>query len=147
MDKQLVFHRQILEGTSDYSIIRYYTNELFYIMSWPFNEAMSVKGTFTFRNDAAVFLSTDQYNLAEPNQYQNWAGAKGEFTFDDTRNVGLNLYFGTRYKFFLEYYQLIDEDSRDLWVLGADYRRYFKIHRTFIWANRIAASTSFGKIN
>lgn len=145
MDKQFVFHRQIIEGASEFSILRYYTNEMFYIMSWPFNEAMSLKGTFTFRNDAAVYLSTDQLNLQEPNRYQNWAGLKGEFTFDDTRNVGLNLYYGTRYKIFLEYYQLLDEDSRDLFVLGADYRRYIKIDRTFIWANRIAASTSFGK--
>jgi len=145
MDKQLVFHRQIIEGASNYSILRYYTNEFYYIMSWPFNEAMSIKGSFTFRNDAIVFLSTDQYNLQEPNQYQNWAGAKGEFTFDDTRNAGLNLYFGTRYKIFLEYYQLIDQESADMWVLGADFRHYTRIHRTFIWANRFAASASFGK--
>ena len=34
---------------------------------------------------------------------------------------------------------------KTLYVLGFDYRRYTKIHKTFIWANRIAASTSFGK--
>jgi len=32
----------------------------------------------------------------------------------------------------------------NLFVIGADFRHYTKIHRTFIWANRLAASTSFG---
>ncbi len=145
LDKHIIFHRQTIEGIGDYSIVRFHTNELFYILSWPFNEAMSLKGTFTLRNDATVFLSTDQYNLQEPNQYENWLGLKGEFTYDDTRNIGLNLYYGTRYKIFGEYYQLADKNTRNIFVLGADFRHYTKIHRSFIWANRIAASISFGK--
>jgi hypothetical protein len=31
-----------------------------------------------------------------------------------------------------------------LFVLGADVRHYIKVHRELIWANRFAASTSFG---
>ncbi len=144
LDKEIIFHRQTLEGIGNYSIIRYHTNELFYVLSWPFNEAMSLKGTFIYRNNTTVFLSTDEYNLKEPNRYENWMGIKGDFTYDDTRNVGLNLYYGTRYKIFGEYYQLVDENSQNLIVLGLDFRNYQKIHRTFIWANRFAASTSFG---
>jgi len=30
-------------------------------------------------------------------------------------------------------------------VLGFDFRHYTRIHRSFIWANRFAGSTSFGK--
>jgi hypothetical protein len=30
-------------------------------------------------------------------------------------------------------------------VLGADFRHYIRLHRTLIWANRFAASTSFGR--
>lgn len=145
LDRHIIFHRQTIEGVGNYSIVRFHTNELFYILSWPFNEAMSLKGTFTVRNDATVFLSTDQYNLQEPNQYENWMGLKGEFTYDDTRNIGLNLYYGTRYKIFGEYYQLADKETRNIFVVGADFRHYTRIHRTFIWANRFAASTSFGK--
>jgi hypothetical protein len=29
-------------------------------------------------------------------------------------------------------------------VVGVDFRHYIKVHRTIIWANRFAASTSFG---
>ena len=31
-----------------------------------------------------------------------------------------------------------------MFVLGADFRKYTRIHRELIWANRFAASTSFG---
>lgn len=145
LDKQYVFHRQSIEYVSEYSIIRFHTNEIFYMLSWPFNEAMRVKGTLSLRNDHAVNLATDRDNLAAPGFDENWAGLKAEFNYDDTRNVGLNLYYGTRYKIFGEYYQLVDEDSRNLIVLGMDFRHYSRIHRTFIWANRFAASTSFGQ--
>ncbi len=32
----------------------------------------------------------------------------------------------------------------DMIVLGIDFRKYIRIHRELIWANRFAASTSFG---
>jgi Tol biopolymer transport system component len=144
LDKQYLFHRQTVEYITDASIIRYHTNEVFYRLSWPFNEAMRVRGTASLRNDHAVFLATDQDNLTQKGSDENWVGLKGEFNFDDTRSIGLNLYYGTRYKIFGEYYQLADKDSRNLVVLGVDFRKYTKIHRSFIWANRFAASTSFG---
>ncbi|MDZ7742274.1 MAG: hypothetical protein U5Q03_11105 [Bacteroidota bacterium] len=145
LDKQYLFHRQTVEYVGTNSIVRFHTNELFYKLSWPFNEAMRISGTMQLRNDQAVYLATDDVNLKEKGFDENWASIKAEFNYDDTRNVGLNLYYGTRYKIFGEYYQLLDENSRNLIVLGADFRHYTRIHRTFIWANRFAASTSFGQ--
>ena len=77
------------------------------------------------RNDREVFLSNDQLSLREPDINNYWSGLKGEFVFDNTRNVGLNLYYGTRYKFWGEYYQSIDSKNRNLFVVGFDYRNYF----------------------
>ena len=145
LDKETIFHRQSIEYYSDYSIVRFQSHELYYILKWPFNEAMCVKGTAMLRNDAAVYLATDQINLQIPTRYFNWTSLKGEFIFDATRSIGLNLLEGTRYKIFGEYYQLIDKNSINMAVLGFDFRHYTKIHRSFIWANRFAASTSFGK--
>jgi hypothetical protein len=34
--------------------------------------------------------------------------------------------------------------DRNLVVLGFDFRNYLRLHRQFIWANRIAGSTNFG---
>jgi hypothetical protein len=52
---------------------------------------------------------------------------------------------GLRYKFFGEYYQLVKKESVNMLVVGFDVRNYTRIHRSFIWANRLAGSTSVGK--
>jgi hypothetical protein len=105
---------------------------------------LALRGTASYRNDATVFLSTDRLSLAKQTTYTNWGGLKGELIYDNTRDLGLNLYEGTRYKIFAEYYQQIEKGNQQLIVLGADFRHYLRIHRTFIWANRFAASTSLG---
>ncbi len=145
LDKEIIFHRQAIENFYEFNtIVRVYTHELFYVVKWPFNRIMAVKGTASYRNDNAVFMSTDATNLARPDEYRNWVGAKGEFIFDDTKDLGLNLYHGTRFKIFGEYYQLVDRANQNLVVLGMDFRNYQRIHRVLIWANRFAVSTSFG---
>lgn len=149
LDKEIVFHRNTIEGygLSGYSIIRVHTHELFYILSWPFNEALSLRGTASFRDDMYVTLATDQITLERPTYYRNWAIGIAQLIFDNTRNVGMNLYYGTRWKVFAEYHQLIDGEKTNVAVVGFDVRHYTKIHRTFIWANRIAGSSSFGSDN
>ena len=74
-----------------------------------------------------------------------WGGLKGEAIYDDTKEIGLNLMTGTRFKIFGEYTQILEKDSKTMFVVGFDVRNYQRIHRSFIWANRLAASTSFGK--
>jgi hypothetical protein len=64
--------------------------------------------------------------------------------YDNTRQLGTNLPLGLRYKLFGEYYKVVEKDGTDMKVIGFDVRHYTKIHRSFIWANRIAGSTSFG---
>jgi WD40 repeat protein len=149
LDREIVFHRNTLEGSIGYTLVRVHSHELFYILKWPFNEALSLRGTAMYRNDMYVALATDQFSLELPNEYEHWAGLKTELVFDNTRNVGMNLYYGLRYKLFAEYHQLVDVDNldRNLFVLGFDIRHYQKISRTFIWANRIAGSTSLGNDN
>lgn len=149
LDKEIVFHRNTLEGSNGYSLVRVHSHELFYILKWPFTEALSLRGTAMYRNDMFVTMATDQISLETPTVYDNWVGVKAELVYDNTRNVGMNLYNGLRYKLFAEYHQLIDPDhiDRNLIVLGFDFRHYQKISRTFIWANRIAGSTSIGNEN
>jgi len=145
MDKEIIFHRQAIENFDDLNnIVRIYTHELYYILKWPFNRIMALKGTASYRNDNSVYLSTDATNLAKPNYYRNWLGGKAEFIYDDTKNLGLNLFHGTRFKIFGEYNQLVDERDQNLVVLGFDIRNYQRVHRVIIWANRFAISSSFG---
>lgn len=145
LDKEIIFHRQVIENYDEYnSIVRVYSHELYYVVKWPFNRILALKGTASFRNDNAVYMSTDAINLAQPDEYRNWLGGKGELIYDDTKNLGLNLYHGTRFKVFGEYYQLVNQENQNLVVVGLDIRNYQRIHRMFIWANRFAFSSSFG---
>ena len=141
IDKQIVLHRQ----TMDYSpYFKINTHEAKYILKYPFNETTRLQGTLDGRQDRTVIYSVDDPTLHTPNQFEYWAGGKLEFVFDNTRKRGINLYYGTRMKLFAEYFKQVNEKETDMTVLGLDIRNYRKIHRDFIWANRLSASTCFG---
>ncbi len=143
-DKQVIFHRQVFNANTDNSLLKTYAHELRFILKYPFSQVARIEGTAIYRNDKSVFLSTDLSNLNENSIVKPWAGIRLAYVFDNTRSLGLNLYQGLRYKLFAEAYNQIDKKKSDLFVLGADFRHYTRIHRSLIWANRFAASTSFG---
>ncbi|MGE5382471.1 MAG: hypothetical protein ACM3PX_03495 [Omnitrophica WOR_2 bacterium] len=147
LDREIYFHRQSIEQAGQYSIVRYRIHELHYILKYPFNPILSLKGTASIRKDRAIFMSTDQFNLREPDINRYWVSGKLDLTYDATRSLGVNLYDGLRFKIFGEYYHQIEGDNRNtnMIVLGFDIRHYLPIHRTLIWANRFATSTSFGR--
>jgi hypothetical protein len=146
IDKQIVLHRQgLLSVAGNSSLVRVHTHDARYILKYPFSEVASVRGSIAYRNDRTVFLATDANNLKKKNEYENWGSLKLEYVYDNTIKRGLNLYNGLRGKFFGEYYRQIDKTETDFFVVGMDWRHYKKIHRDIIWANRLAASTSFGK--
>jgi hypothetical protein len=82
--------------------------------------------------------------LNSSNIYRHWAGIKGELIYDNTRSRAINIYYGTRFKIFGEYYKEVSRKLSDLLVIGVDFRKYTRIHRELIWANRLAASASYG---
>ena len=141
-DKKITFYRQVLlvESLSKLS-----SHELRYTGSWPFSDVSSLRGSIAYRNDRLVILATDDKTLNIPNGFLNWGTGRIEYVFDNTLNTGVNLFNGTRLKIFSEYYKQIDEKNTGMVILGADIRRYQKIHREIIWANRFATGTSFGK--
>jgi len=143
-DQQWSFYRQSREEIYTYDYLKINTHNLRYAVRYPFNDLTSLRWSASFRNDRIVNLSTDVANLLAPNSHENWVSSRLEFVHDNTINTGLNLYNGIRYKLFAEYFDQLDRSKSDLTVLGLDIRTYKKIHRQIIWANRIAASTSFG---
>lgn len=145
-DKQIIFHRQAFtHNVLPYALIKVHTHELMYILKYPFSQVAAIKGTFSTRYDRNTFLAIDYTNLNRDNFYKAWAGFKLEYIFDNTRFRSLNLYRGTRFKIFAESFKQLNEGKTDLFVVGADFRHYINIHRDLIWANRFAASTSFGQ--
>lgn len=149
IDRQFIYHRQTFVNeyidSVSYFLQKVYTNELMGIFKYPFDQVSSVKASLTLRHDKEIFLSTEAASLAEPASYQFFSGLKLEYNFDNVRSLGTNLYDGTRFKIFGEYYQEVDQKYTNLFVVGADFRFYKKLHRTLIFASRFAASSSFGK--
>jgi len=144
LDHGFFYYRSANTSADEYSIIKLRSNSLFYTMKWPFSRVLALKGTVLARYDKKIFASTDIYNLKLPNINEYWAGVKAELIYDNTQFKATNIYYGWRWKIFGEYYQMVDKKFNNLVTLGFDFRHYQKIHRTFIWANRLAAGTSFG---
>jgi len=143
-DKQYVFHRQVFSSSNDTNLYKIHSHNNYFSYSRPLSEAFALKGTLIYRYDRYTILSTDMNSLAEPGLQRHWAGLKAEAVYDNTRKRMVNIYYGTRFKVFGEYYRELSTNKSDLFVVGADFRHYIRIHRELIWANRFAASTSFG---
>ncbi|MFA8301258.1 MAG: hypothetical protein ACEPOV_13910 [Hyphomicrobiales bacterium] len=143
-DKKLLVHRQIYENATDKFITRTFSHEAYFRLSYPFDEALRYESTLSYRNEQEVYLAANTYGLKQDDKYRNWAIIRQALVFDATRKLGTNLYEGTRYKIFGEYYQKLETIKANLFVVGVDFRKYTRIHKDFIWANRFAASSSFG---
>lgn len=149
LDKEIMVVRQASETSYYISYFpyadRFRSYQLYYILKYPFSPVFAIRGTANIRYQRMVFLSTNDSSLVRPNIEEYWGGLKGELIYDDTKEIGLNLMTGTRFKVFGEYTQILGEQVKNMTVVGMDVRHYLRIHRSFIWANRLAASTSFGK--
>ena len=143
-DKQFVYHRQSFVNNSDQFLTKIITNEVKYIFKFPFNQISALKGTASLRYDKGFYLSTDYGFLQSKPEYQAFSGAKLEYIFDNSVELGLNLYHGIRAKAWAEVYQQVEGNYDMVNILGADLRIYQKIHRNLIFASRVAGSTSFG---
>jgi len=145
IDEQYIYHRQSFENITIDFISKTLTNKLMYLRTLPFSQITALKGTLTLRHDKQIYMSIDRNTLQSPDVHKVWAGIKFDYIFDNTISKGINLYNGTRYKIFGEYYKQVNKTKTDLFVLGADFRHYQKIHRDLILATRIAGSASFGR--
>lgn len=128
---------------------RYITYEGHYKRTYPFNEVASLRLSGGYRNQRQIILLDNVGSVnppeTDPLQVTDYAILKAEFVFDDTRKKGVNLYHGTRYKVFSEFYENLSKGNTGLFTAGVDFRHYMPVHREIIWANRFAYGTSFGR--
>jgi hypothetical protein len=143
-DKQIVYHRQSFNSSTDSTYFKIHSDNIYLSYSKPVTPVLALKGTVSYRFDKYVTLSTDVASLSVRDINRHWASLKGEVIYDNTRKRSINIYYGTRFKIFGEYYKELSAKKSDMIVIGADFRHYIKIHRELIWANRFAASTSYG---
>lgn len=145
LDKEIFFHRTGFDVTYPDRFVRHRIHEVHYVLKYPFTEIFAVKGTATVQHNKPHVLAYDTYSAKLNDSATTWGILKGELVYDNTRAIGTNLMLGLRYKVFGEYYQLASREAVNMIVVGFDFRHYTRIHRSFIWANRFAGSTSFGK--
>lgn len=145
LDKEFTY--QILnqkQQPNDFNINKNIIQKGSFVLKYPFSAVSALRGTASLRQDRTVTASINDISLREPDEVSYLGGAKLEFIFDNTRPLGLNLMAGTRYKIWSEAYQEFNVGESDFFVFGLDYRKYIKIHRNLIWANRFSYSTSLG---
>ncbi|MGB0887457.1 MAG: hypothetical protein ACPGSL_04990 [Vicingaceae bacterium] len=169
-DKEYTFSRttsnQNLVGATEDSLVGLATNTLSYSLKYPFSEVASVRATFSGRNDNTVVKSISDLRLNDENVTEYRAITKIAFVFDNTRHKMTNIYYGTKFKLFAEYYQEFGDGSfissnksltkdgdlkgrgngenGNMQVVGLDFRHSLEINRELVWVNRFAASSSFG---
>lgn len=145
LDKQYIAYRQAFNNYErNFGVTKNYIHDLKFVLRYPFNEVLSLRGGISYRNDKVVTLAIDYNNLQRENLNYHMAGSKIELVFDNTIPKGLNLYNGMRFKVWGEYYRQFITKQTNFIVTGFDFRYYQKIHRDFIFAGRIAGSASFG---
>ncbi len=147
-DKQYFFQEQSYRSFESYKNFVIPRNlklyKLSHVSTYPLSQVDAVKATISARYDRITILSQDRSTLEAPGENDYWANLKLEYIFDNAFILGTNLYDGIRFKAWGEYLQQIGGPKSDIFVVGADFRHYLKIHRNLIWANRAAVSTSFG---
>jgi len=143
-NKQLILHRQVLNNYLGDYYVKTFTHEAFYILRYPLSQVDAFQFTANLRQNQDSYLSIDYQSLVAGNEYDYWGGIKGEYIFDNTKELITNILSGTRLKVFGEAYKQIDKSKTDLFVLGGDLRYYQPIHKNFIFAARFATSVSFG---
>jgi len=145
IDREVYFHRTGFDVSYSNAYIRTRIHELHYVLRYAFTEVLALKGTATIQYNKPYVMAYDYPTANMTAEGSTWAIGKGELVYDNSREIGTNLLVGLRYKVFGEYYQLVKKPSVNMIVVGFDVRNYTRIHRSFIWANRLSGSTSFGK--
>ena len=159
LDKRYAFYRRTLpftDGTTLNNIDRRKNVIMIgqYQLRYPLDLFTSIRGIFTLRGDKTTQLATDLNSLLTPSQFTERAGIRGEYVYDNTINVAMNLRNGTRYKFYGEVMKKFDVDVVEgfdvsfnegfLFTLGFDARHYQRVLKHSVFATRLAGATSFG---
>lgn len=126
-------------------VARQITHELTTKYSWPLSPVASFKGDFGYRITKTIGLSRDPFSLEFPDSYSDYIFGRAAYVYDNARNIGLNLNHGFKFKAFTEYYRNLRTSESGMYTAGIDMRNYTKVHRNMIWANRLAAGTSWGQ--
>ena len=144
LDRQITLYRQTISSDVDGYVYKQNSNSLFYTLKLPFNKTNSVRLTLTGRYETNIVAALNDQTLQAGDAHHVWAGAKLEYILDTSKELYTNLWRGTKLKLFAEYEQRLERETLNLFVVGFDARRSFKLYRNMTLALRLAGSTNTG---
>lgn len=159
LDKRYAVYRRRLRFTQDPTPppLKYDNSTTLgqYQLRYPLDIFTSIRATATLRFDKTTVLATDRSTLEFPTQRTQRFGIRGEYVFDNTLDISLNIKNGTRYKVFVEIVKGFEADFSNklkfkandgfMTVVGIDARHYQRVLRYSVLAGRLAGATSFGQ--
>ena len=123
-------------------------------VSYPFDKVRSIRFNVGFRSDKFVITADDgnspPVTLEIPDFKEHYALLHAEYVHDDAINKAQNIWFGLRYKFYMDWNSKVNKSAGqtadNLYTLnfGGDGRYYLPIYRNCIWAVRAAFDLSWG---
>jgi hypothetical protein len=130
------------------------TNLAQFELRYPFDLYRSIRFRSLFRNDKALWKSSEKNTLNTRSYNEQRIGQRVEYVFDNSFSTGTNLLNGTRYKIFsevakglqiqLESPMSFNLKNGYLGVVGFDFRHYQAILKKSVLAFRAASEISFG---
>lgn len=121
---------------------------------YPLDIFRSLRASAAFRMDKRIQLATDAATLDRATIKNQRLGIRGEYVFDNTMDIDLNIKHGTRYKVYAEVLKRFNVDFIDgfefkankglMTVIGLDARHYQRLDKNSILAIRGAGATTFG---
>ncbi len=146
LEKQIAIYYQSIKNINYNGYYESQQNtSLFYILKYPFDRVNSLHFTTSLRYNRYALKATDDISLYQQNMNSFWTEVKAEYVLDFSVPISMNMRKGMRGKAFIEWMCTPDKSFQNMAVVGMDIRHYTKLHRNIVWANRLAASTSFGK--
>jgi hypothetical protein len=159
IDYGLTYYRntqKVLVGDAGGNVFtsKLFTNLYQGSVAYPFNRVRSIRFNAAFRSDKIVILADDLNNPPATLQIEDiknhYAVLHLEYVHDDAINPAQNIWYGLRYKFYIDWNAKINKtagataDNPWTFNIGGDGRYYLPIYRNFIWAVRGAFDISWG---
>ena len=144
LDRKYIFYRKSETSDNIYIRNKQLTHEGRVQLKYPFSWYSALKSDIFIRQDRNITLSSEQTSLTTKDILSTYTGFRLEYIFDNSRKIGENILYGTRLKIYGENYWNFENKTNAFVVIGADYRKYVKISKEIIWANRFAFASSMG---
>ncbi|MBK8146217.1 MAG: hypothetical protein IPK62_15140 [Bacteroidetes bacterium] len=113
-------------------------------INYPLDMLKSIRMQLGIRYDRIRIQAKDKYSIGVPDEKQFWVVSRAEYVYDNTVSPILNIWKGSRAKFYAEYQYKFNEKSKGFYNFGYDARNYLTLYKNLILASRIAGAFSGG---